>query len=50
MRRIEYELRSEGMQVYINELVPCNDAGISLGQAYVLRERLKAGKGRQDKE
>jgi len=46
MRRIEYDLRSEGMEVYVNELVPCNDAGISLGQAYVLRERLRQGVNR----
>jgi hydrogenase maturation protein HypF len=43
LRRIEYYLRSEGIEVYVNELVPCNDAGISLGQAYILRERLKEG-------
>jgi len=36
-------LRSEGLTVYTNEIVPCNDAGISLGQAYIIRERLKAG-------
>ncbi len=33
-----------GMKVLVNEVVPCNDAGISLGQAYIMRERLKAGK------
>ena len=36
-------LRSEYLNVYINELVPCNDAGISLGQAYIIRERIKSG-------
>jgi hydrogenase maturation protein HypF len=36
-------LRSEGLLVYVNELVPCNDAGISLGQAYLVRERIKVG-------
>ncbi len=30
-----------GFDVYTNEKVPCNDAGISLGQAYIARERLK---------
>jgi hydrogenase maturation protein HypF len=30
-----------GMKVYINRNVPCNDACISLGQAYLVRERLK---------
>jgi hydrogenase maturation protein HypF len=28
---------------YTNDQVPCNDAGISLGQAYIIRERIKAG-------
>ncbi|MDA8433769.1 MAG: hypothetical protein M0Z60_12535, partial [Nitrospiraceae bacterium] len=41
--KVETLLRADGMQVFVNEIVPCNDAGISLGQAYVLRERLKAG-------
>lgn len=31
----------DGFDVYINELVPCNDAGISLGQAYIMRERMR---------
>lgn len=44
LNRVEALLRADGMQVFVNEIVPCNDAGISLGQAYVLRERLKAGK------
>jgi hypothetical protein len=35
------------MQVFVNEIVPCNDAGISLGQAYVLRERLMTGRGKE---
>ncbi len=34
-------LLSDGMQVFINQKVPCNDGGISLGQAYLVRERLK---------
>jgi hydrogenase maturation protein HypF len=34
-------LAQEGLNVYVNEKVPCNDAGISLGQAYLCRERLK---------
>jgi hydrogenase maturation protein HypF len=41
-RSIE-ELEAEGMNVYIHEKVPTNDAGISLGQAYIIRERIKAG-------
>jgi hydrogenase maturation protein HypF len=36
-------LRMEGLHVYTNELVPCNDGGISLGQAYIVRERIKKG-------
>ncbi|HAK60401.1 MAG TPA: carbamoyltransferase HypF [Nitrospiraceae bacterium] len=36
-------LVSEGMNVYVNQMVPANDAGISLGQAYIVRERLKSG-------
>jgi hydrogenase maturation protein HypF len=34
-------LTQDGMNVYRNEKVPCNDACISLGQAYLIRERLK---------
>jgi len=37
------QLSSLGFKVYTNEKVPCNDAGISLGQAYIARERIKAG-------
>jgi hydrogenase maturation protein HypF len=36
-------LRSSGMNVLIHDKVPTNDAGISLGQAYIIRERIKAG-------
>ena len=34
-------LRADGMQVYVNRAMPPNDACISLGQAYLIRERLK---------
>ncbi len=34
-------LKKSGLNVFINEKVPCNDGGISLGQAYILRERIK---------
>ena len=34
-------LSADGMQVFINRKAPCNDGGISLGQAYLVRERLK---------
>ncbi len=37
------KLKSQGFNVFTNVNVPCNDACISLGQAYLLRERLKAG-------
>jgi hydrogenase maturation protein HypF len=36
-------LVSKGMKVHIHDKVPTNDAGISLGQAYIIRERIKAG-------
>lgn len=32
-----------GLNPIFNTKVPCNDGGISLGQAYLLRERLKIG-------
>jgi hydrogenase maturation protein HypF len=37
------QLAALGFNVHTNEKVPCNDAGISLGQAYIVRERIKAG-------
>lgn len=41
LNRVSRLLRAEGMKVYVNRQVPCNDACISLGQAYLVRERLK---------
>jgi hydrogenase maturation protein HypF len=41
--KIRIGLEEEGLQVYEHAMVPCNDAGISLGQAYIARERIKAG-------
>jgi hydrogenase maturation protein HypF len=41
LTRIVKGLRAEGLQVFTNSKVPCNDGGISLGQAYIVRERLK---------
>ena len=43
MGKVSDNLRAEGLSVYTNEIVPCNDAGISLGQAYIARERLRTG-------
>ncbi|BCB96684.1 carbamoyltransferase [Dissulfurispira thermophila] len=36
------QLLASGFNVHTNEKVPCNDAGISLGQAYIAREMVKA--------
>jgi len=36
-------LQSRGLKVHIHDKVPTNDAGISLGQAYIIRERIKEG-------
>ena len=41
LTRIVKGLTAEGLQVLVNRKVPCNDGGISLGQAYIVRERLK---------
>ncbi len=41
LERTIANLKSMGMEVHIHEKVPTNDAGISLGQAYIIRERLK---------
>ncbi len=41
LKRTMISLESIGMKVHIHEKVPTNDAGISLGQAYIIRERLK---------
>jgi len=38
-------LSRDGMKVYVNQKVPTNDACISLGQAYLVRERLKKCRG-----
>jgi hydrogenase maturation protein HypF len=41
LERTTRMLAAAGMKVFINEAVPCNDACISLGQAYLIRERMK---------
>jgi len=43
LERTIARLKSVDMKVNIHEKVPCNDAGISLGQAYIIRESLKTG-------
>lgn len=43
LQKTMFRLLSLGYNVHVNERVPCNDGGISLGQAYILRERLKGG-------
>ncbi len=42
LRRSTDILQSKGLKVHIHDKVPTNDAGISLGQAYIIRERIKA--------
>ncbi len=41
IERTMSSLTAMGMKVHIHEKVPTNDAGISLGQAYIIRERMK---------
>jgi len=41
LQRAVAQLKEDGLSVYLNQRVPCNDGGISLGQAYLVRERLK---------
>jgi hydrogenase maturation protein HypF len=36
-------IESLALNVHIHDKVPTNDAGISLGQAYIIRERIKRG-------
>jgi hydrogenase maturation protein HypF len=41
LNRLTLALCRDGFTVMTNQNVPCNDACISLGQAYLVRERLK---------
>jgi len=41
LERVMASLTSAGMEIHIHTKVPTNDAGISLGQAYIIRERIK---------
>ncbi len=41
LSRTTTRLSRAGMTVFVNRNVPCNDGGISLGQAYLVRERIK---------
>ncbi|MBI5632005.1 MAG: carbamoyltransferase HypF [Nitrospirae bacterium] len=43
LEKVAAGLREEGLTLYTNEKVPCNDAGISLGQVFLARELMKAG-------
>jgi hydrogenase maturation protein HypF len=43
LSRVTTMLFAEGMRVHLNLSMPPNDACISLGQAYLVRERLKKG-------
>lgn len=43
LERCLISLRDNGYKVYINNIVPPNDSGISLGQAYVGMQSLKRG-------
>jgi hydrogenase maturation protein HypF len=41
LNRTSQLLEADSLNVHVNQKVPCNDAGISLGQAYIIRERLR---------
>jgi hydrogenase maturation protein HypF len=41
LNRLMPALSAAGLNVFTNHQVPCNDACVSLGQAYLIRERLK---------
>lgn len=43
LNRTAARLSRQGLRVHLNRAMPCNDACISLGQAYLIRERLKHG-------
>jgi hydrogenase maturation protein HypF len=50
LQRTDAALSMDGMTVLTNIKVPCNDGGISLGQAYIVRERLKKQFGLRNSE
>jgi len=50
LERTIVQLQSIGMNVHIHEKVPSNDAGISLGQAYIIREMIKRGTAGADRK
>ena len=41
LRGVREGLEAHGISVYINERVPMNDCGVSLGQAYIAREVMR---------
>jgi len=45
LKEVMEALCRRGLRPCTNEKVPCNDGGVSLGQAYLLRERMKKGDG-----
>jgi hydrogenase maturation protein HypF len=50
LERLTGRLASGGFRVYTNHAVPRNDGGISLGQAYILRETMKRGELKADEQ
>ncbi len=42
--KLREQLLGEYLNVHVHENVPLNDAGVSLGQAFILQEAIKAGK------
>lgn len=50
LKRAAAVLAGDGMNVFVNQKAPCNDGGISLGQAYLVRERLKNQCGMRNAE
>jgi hydrogenase maturation protein HypF len=41
LTQVVWKLRNKDFRVYIHRLVPPNDGGIALGQAYIAAARLR---------